>query len=310
MTNILDLSIDQADALSMNQEINNRLGLIWILISVFFASIMAISVKELGQTFDSRSLVLFRAGLLTFFLVIPTFIFSKFRQKLKFSEPKLHILRGSLIAFSTHLGFYTLTQLPIATTTVLFFTAPIFATVLSIYINKEKVGFRRWFAVLIGFVGVIVILQPGFDGTYFPMITALLSSFLFAVALAYSRRIVSADGVISTYMSSVLITFLISIPIAYSVLENSYSGIVSIYILGLIILLAITSFMRGIGDMQAYRYGEAAILAPFTYLRLIFVGIVGYFLWNEVPNFITLLGAFVIIGSAIYIGHREAKHKN
>ena len=293
----------------MDQEINNKLGLIWILISVFFASIMAISVKELGQTFDSRLLVLFRAGLLTFFLAIPAFIISNFRQKLKFSEPKLHIFRGIIIAFSTHLGFYTLTKLPIATTTVLFFTAPIFATVLSIYINKEKVGFRRWFAVIVGFFGVIIVLRPGFDGVHFAMITALLSSFLFAVALAYSRRIVLADGVVSTYISSVLITFLISIPIGYSVLESTYFSIISIYIIVLIILLAITSFLRGIGDMQAYRYGEAAILAPFTYLRLILVGIVGYFFWNEVPDFITLLGAFVIIGSALYIGHREAKQK-
>ena len=294
----------------MDHKINNRLGLIWILISVFFASIMAISVKELGQIFDSRLLVLFRAGLLIFFLGIPALIVSDFRKKLKFTEPKLHISRGILIAFSTHLGFYTLTKLPIATTTVLFFTAPIFATVLSIYINKEKVGYRRWFAVIIGFLGVIIILQPGFNGFYFAMITALFSSFLFAVALVYSRRIILADGVVSTYLSSVLITFLISIPIAYSLLESSYFGSIPMHILALIILLATTSFLRGIGDMQAYRYGEAAILAPFTYLRLILVGIVGYFLWGEIPNFVTLLGAFVIIGSAIYIGHRETKHKN
>jgi drug/metabolite transporter (DMT)-like permease len=247
---------------------------------------------------------------LIFFLGIPALIVSDFRKKLKFTEPKLHISRGILIAFSTHLGFYTLTKLPIATTTVLFFTAPIFATVLSIYINKEKVGYRRWFAVIIGFLGVIIILQPGFNGFYFAMITALFSSFLFAVALAYSRRIVLADGVVSTYLSSVLITFLISIPIAYSLLESSYFGSIPMHILALIILLATTSFLRGIGDMQAYRYGEAAILAPFTYLRLILVGIVGYFLWGEIPNFVTLLGAFVIIGSAIYIGHRETKHKN
>ena len=142
----------------MKQDINNRLGLIWILISVFFASIMAISVKELGQIFDSRLLVLFRAFLLTIFLVIPILFIPNIRSQLKFSKPKLHIFRGILIAVSTHLGFYTLTKLPIATTTVLFFTAPIFATVLSIYINKEKVGYRRWFAVLVGFLGVIIIL--------------------------------------------------------------------------------------------------------------------------------------------------------
>ena len=293
----------------MKQDINNRLGLIWILISVFFASIMAISVKELGQIFDSRLLVLFRAFLLTIFLVIPILFIPNIRSQLKFSKPKLHIFRGILIAVSTHLGFYTLTKLPIATTTVLFFTAPIFATVLSIYINKEKVGYRRWFAVLVGFLGVIIILEPGFDGTFFAMLSALCSSFLFAGALAFSRTIVSADGVISTYVSSVFITFLVSIPLTFTHFNNTFVALTSIYIFSLIILLAVTSFIRGIGDMQAYRYGEAAILAPFTYLRLIFVGIIGYFMWDEVSTVITLLGALTIIGSALYIGHRETRHK-
>ena len=233
----------------MKQDINNRLGLIWILISVFFASIMAISVKELGQIFDSRLLVLFRAFLLTIFLVIPVLFIPNIRSQLKFSKPKLHIFRGILIAVSTHLGFYTLTKLPIATTTVLFFTAPIFATVLSIYINKEKVGYRRWFAVLVGFLGVIIILEPGFDGTFFAMLSALCSSFLFAGALAFSRTIVSADGVISTYVSSVFITFLVSIPLTFTHFNNTFVALTSIYIFSLIILLAVTSFIRGIGDM-------------------------------------------------------------
>jgi len=294
----------------MKENINNRLGLLWILVSVVFASIMSIIVKELGQTFDSRSLVLFRAGLLTIFLCLPVIIIFTFRDGLRFSKPYLHIFRGLLIAFSTHLGFFTLTVLPIATTTVLFFTAPIFATILSIFINRESVGLRRWLAVIIGFVGVVIVLQPGFEGSYLAMLAALLSSFLFALALAFSRNIVSADGSLSAYVSSVLITFIVSIPIAYPTLPLIEIHL-SLYItFGLILLLAITSFLRGIGDVQAYNYGEAAVLAPITYLRLIIVGIFGYLVWEEVPNTSTLLGAFVIICAAIYIGQREARVKN
>ena len=185
----------------MKKDINNRLGIIWILMSVSFASVMSILVKELGQTFDSRLLVLFRAGLLTIFLCLPVVAIPAFRRRLYFSKPYLHIFRGLLIAFSTHLGFFTLTVLPIATTVVLFFTAPIFATILSIFINKERVGLRRWLAVIIGFFGVLIVLQPGFEGSYTAMFAALLSSFLFALALAFSRNIVSADGSLSAYMS-------------------------------------------------------------------------------------------------------------
>ena len=294
----------------MNKDINNRLGIIWILMSVSFASVMSILVKELGQTFDSRLLVLFRAGLLTLFLCLPVVAITVFRRRLRFSKPYLHIFRGLLIAFSTHLGFFTLTVLPIATTIVLFFTAPIFATILSIFINKERVGLRRWLAVIIGFFGVLIVLQPGFEGSYTAMFAALLSSFLFALALAFSRNIVSADGSLSAYISSVLITFFVSLPLAHPVLANLEVH-VSFYItIVLILLLAITSFLRGIGDIQAYHYGEAAVLAPFTYLRLIFVGTFGYFIWGEIPNNLTLLGAFIIICAAIYIGQREARVKS
>ena len=294
----------------MKKDINNRLGIIWILMSVSFASVMSILVKELGQTFDSRSLVLFRAGLLTIFLCLPVVAIPAFRRRLYFSKPYLHIFRGLLIAFSTHLGFFTLTVLPIATTVVLFFTAPIFATILSIFINKERVGLRRWLAVIIGFFGVLIVLQPGFEGSYTAMFAALLSSFLFALALAFSRNIVSADGSLSTYISSVLITFVISLPLAHPVLENIEVHLSFYITIVLILFLAITSFLRGIGDIQAYHYGEAAVLAPFTYLRLIIVGTFGYFIWGEMPNNFTLLGAFIIICSAIYIGQREARVKS
>ncbi len=294
----------------MKKDINNRLGTIWILISVSFASVMSILVKELGQTFDSRSLVLFRAGLLTIFLCLPVVAIPAFRRRLYFSKPYLHIFRGLLIAFSTHLGFFTLTVLPIATTVVLFFTAPIFATILSIFINKERVGLRRWLAVIIGFFGVLIVLQPGFEGSYTAMFAALLSSFLFALALAFSRNIVSADGSLSAYISSVLITFVISLPLAHPVLENIEVHLSFYITIVLILFLAITSFLRGIGDIQAYHYGEAAVLAPFTYLRLIIVGTFGYFIWGEIPNNFTLLGAFIIICAAIYIGQREARVKS
>ena len=294
----------------MKKDINNRLGIIWILMSVSFASVMSILVKELGQTFDSRSLVLFRAGLLTIFLCLPVVAIPAFRRRLYFSKPYLHIFRGLLIAFSTHLGFFTLTVLPIATTVVLFFTAPIFATILSIFINKERVGLRRWLAVIIGFFGVLIVLQPGFDGSYTAMFAALLSSFLFALALAFSRNIVSADGSLSAYISSVLITFVISLPLAHPVLENIEVHLSFYITIVLILFLAITSFLRGIGDIQAYHYGEAAVLAPFTYLRLIIVGTFGYFIWGEMPNNFTLLGAFIIICAAIYIGQREARVKS
>ena len=107
-----------------------------------------------------------------------------------------------------------------------------------------------------------------------------------------------------------MITFIVSLLLAHPVLSNIEVHLSFYITIFLILLLAITSFLRGIGDIQAYHYGEAAVLAPFTYLRLIFVGTFGYFIWEEIPNNLTLLGAIIIICAAIYIGQREARVKS
>jgi drug/metabolite transporter (DMT)-like permease len=286
----------------MNSASNNRLGILWILASVFFASLMSIGVRELSAYMDTRMIVMFRAGLLTVLIGVPILILPQFRSALRFSRPKLHLVRGVLIAFSTHLGFYTLANIPIATATVLFFTAPIFATILSSFINGEKVGPRRWSAVLAGFVGAVIVLRPGYEAFHIGMLTALGSSLMFAVALAYSRNLAVSDGAISTYFSSVVITAIVSVPLSLPV----FSLPATWFVLTLGVIVALCSFVRGFSDIQGYRYAEAAVLAPVTYLRLVFLGVAGYILWGETFDTPTLIGASVIIGSTLYIGRREA----
>ncbi len=281
---------------------DNLRGILWALVSMIGASLMALAVRGVVDEIDSRMAVMFRAGVTSFLIAMGLVIFSRLRRQLRFSRPWLHLIRGALIGVSTNLGFYTIMFIPLTTATVLFFTAPIFATILGVILHGERVGPRRIAAVTAGFIGALVILRPGFDGFHPAMLAALGSSALFAVALNLSRNLANADGALSTYFSSVVITVLITLPVALPVWEMPDSPILWFAVA----VLVITSAVRGFADIQAYRYAEAALLAPIAYLRLVIIGIGAYFLFAETSDTPTWIGAAIIIFATLYIARREA----
>jgi drug/metabolite transporter (DMT)-like permease len=282
-------------------ERDNWRGLKWMLLSVVASSAMTIAARVASQELDSRMVVLGR-GVLTLIAILALLAVSaKLRGKLRFTNPRSHLIRGFLIAISTQMGFYTIATIPLATTTVLFFTAPIFATILAILIHGEKIGPRRIFAIAAGFTGVLIILRPGFDALELGLLTAIGSSLTFATALTMSRNLSNADGPLSTYFSSVVIMVIVSIPIAAPVMTLPDLNITWIAMLALII----TSTTRGIGDIEAYRHADAALLTPITYLRLVLIGIAAYVFFAETPDTATLIGATIIIASTLYIAQRE-----
>jgi drug/metabolite transporter (DMT)-like permease len=272
-----------------------------MLASVLFASAMSVAVRGLASELDSRMIVLLRSGLTAAAILLPVMLVAAWRAKLTFSAPRLHLLRGLLIAFSTHLGFFTLANIPLATATVLFFTAPIFATILSIPVNGDTVGPRRWAAIGAGFVGAVIVLRPGFSGFHIGMLTAIGSSLLFATALSLSRGLVEKDGPLAAYTSSVVITVLTSLPLAAPV----YAVPSSAGTWAIVAVLVIAGAVRGVADLQAYRWGEASVLAPIAYLRLVFVGAAGYLIFNERIDTPTTIGAAIIVGATLYIARRE-----
>lgn len=284
-------------------EKNNARAIVWMLISVVGASAMTIAVRQASLSMDSRMIVLFRAVISTILILIAIGIFATLRDKLRFSKPMLHLFRGSLIAFSTLLGFYTIAHIPVATATVLFFMGPIFATIFSSILHSEYVGPRRWSAVAAGFIGAIIVLRPGFSEFHPAMLTAIGSSLLFALALTLSRQLASAGGPLATYFSSVVITAIITVPLAAPVFSIPVGGAIWLALA----VVIVTSIIRGYADIEAYRYGESAILAPIAYLRLVVIAIAGYFMFGEVPDMATIIGASVIISATLYIALREAK---
>jgi drug/metabolite transporter (DMT)-like permease len=220
---------------------DNKRGLLWALVSVLGASLMTLAVRGVSLELDSRMVVMFRAGLTSLILIAGIILLSRLRRDLRFSKPGMHLLRGTLIGISTNLGFYTLANIPLATATVLFFTAPIFATILGALLHGEKVGPRRIAAIAAGFLGALVILRPGFEAFHPAMLAALGSSALFSIALTLSRNLANADGAVSTYFSSVVITVLATLPIALPVWQVPTTGITWFAVA----VLVITSAVRG-----------------------------------------------------------------
>ncbi|MCO4826035.1 MAG: DMT family transporter [Amylibacter sp.] len=282
-------------------ERDNWRGLKWMFLSVVASSAMTIAARIASQELDSRMVVLGRGALTLIAMFALLALSAKLRRKLQFTNPRSHLIRGFLVAISTQMGFYTIATVPLATTTVLFFTAPIFATILAILIHGEKIGPRRIGAIAAGFVGVLIILRPGFDALELGLITAMGSSLTFAMALTMSRNLSNADGPLSTYFSSVVIMVIVSIPIAAPVMILPDLNLTWIAM----IVLIFTSTIRGIGDIEAYRHADAALLTPITYLRLVFIGLAAYLFFNETPDTPTLIGAAIIIASTLYIAQRE-----
>ena len=283
--------------------IDNRRAILWLLLSVVTASMMTLAVRGLSYTMSPTVVVFLRAAFTLGACVVACAVSARFRSGMRFSQPGMHLLRGTLIGFSTLLGFYTIAKLELATVTVLFFMAPVFATLLNMFVHREKVGPRRWAAICLGFFGACIILRPGFGAFHPAMLAALASSFMFALALSFSRGLAQADGPIATYVSSVAITVLVSAPFAVPVMQLPETPA----LWALLAVLVVTGAVRGVGDIQAYRLGEASVLAPVTYLRLVIIGGAAYFLFDEIPDLATIVGAVVIIASTLYIALREAR---
>lgn len=286
---------------SSDPEIDNARGAAWIMLSVISAAAMTLCVRWSSAELTASVIVMQRAmGGLALALVAIA-LSRRLRKGVRFSKPWLHVWRGGLIGVSTQLGFWTIAEIPLATATVLFFSAPIFAAVLSVPLLGERIGVRRGAAIAAGFLGVVIVMRPGVEAISAPMIAAVASSFLFALALMSSRSLANTDGPLSAYISSVVASILVCVPVAVPQWSLPSTEFVWLALSGVVV----ASMLRNIGDLQAYRFAEAAILAPLAYTRLIVITVAGYVIFTETPDVYTLVGGGVIVAAALYIAQRE-----
>ena len=265
-------------------------------------SLMDVIVKW-STDYPIGQILFFRGffGIVFYFFVIPRNRMHNFYQT---KRPGLHSLRciSGLIALVAI--FIALRELPLATVVSISFAAPIFTTIFSIFFLNEKVGIYRWLAVLVGFIGILIITEPGISELniyyIFPVIFCLGLSYV-AITL---RQLSTTEPVwLISFYFSLVITLLSFLTIPSGWVMPS---------LGHFILLSLIGIFGGVSNLwlsQSYKYSEVSLVTPLKYLALVFAIIFGYFIWNEIPTIKTLLGAFLVIISTLIIFRREIYKK-
>ncbi len=215
---------------------------------------------------------------------------------------RVHAFRGMLMVTGGWLYFVGLMHLPLADATSLVFSAPIFITALSMPLLGEHVGWRRWGAVLLGFVGVLVIVRPGGATFQLASLLPIGTAVFYALFMISARWIDRSERMITMMLFAMLFPLLYAAPAAFMVWTpvqpTDFGLFLAAAVLGSLALALIG---------QAFRMAPAAIVAPFDYTALVWAAALGWLIWGDLPGFWTIVGAAIIVCSGIIIILREAR---
>ena len=276
----------------------NQLGFFYMFISVCAFSLMDVIVKW-SDDYPVGQVLFFRGfcGIIPILFLIPK---DRFINFYKTSRPFLHFKRclAGLIAITSI--FIALRNLPLAIVVSISFAAPIFTTIFSIFLLNEKVGFYRWLAVLVGFIGIIIISEPGFSSLNFFYIYPII----FCLGLSYVAIAIKK-------LSSTEPVWLISFFFSFSIMNLSFFTFYQNWIMPSLTDLFLLSFIGILGGLanlwlsQSYKISEVSLVTPLKYLALVFAIIFGYIFWEEIPTTKTLIGSLLVILSSFIIFKRE-----
>jgi len=276
----------------------NQLGFLYMFISICAFSIMDLIVKW-SENYPIGEVLFFRGffGMIPIFFLIPK---ERYFNFYKTNRPFLHFRRcvSGLVAIVAI--FIALRKLPLATVVSITFAAPIFTTIMSIFFLSEKVGLYRWLAVLVGFVGILIISEPGFSSLNFYYIYPII----FCLGLSYVAIAIKQ-------LSSTEPVWLIGLYFSFSIMIMSFFTLPQGWImpnLKDLFLLCMVGILGGLANLwltQSYKYAEVSLVTPLKYLALLFAIFFGYIFWDETPTIKTLLGAALVIISSIIIFRRE-----
>ena len=280
----------------------NQLGFFYMFISVCAFSLMDVLVKW-SDTYPVGQVLFFRGfcGIIPILFLIPK---DRYLDFYKTNRSLLHLKRcfAGLIALVSI--FIALRNLPLAIVVSISFAAPIFTTIFSIFLLNEKVGLYRWLAVLVGFIGIIIISEPGFSSLNFYYIYPII----FCLGLSYVAITIRK-------LSSTEPVWLISFFFSFSIMILSFFTFYQNWIIPNLIdliLLSMIGILGGLANLwlsQSYKFSEVSLVSPLKYLALVFGIFFGYLIWDEIPTIKTLLGALLVVTSSLIILRREIYHK-
>lgn len=282
---------------------DNLKGILWMLLATALVSAVAAMAKSAVTEYHILQILFFRQ-VFVFLSALPG-LRRTFPHSLKTKFPFIHILRLVGAFFGLFMGIWAVAVLPLTTAITLGFSQVLFLSLLALIFLKEPVGRHRLTAVVIGFIGVIIVMRPGVDGladfyTLIPIAGALGA----AVTFTCVRRLSQTESTETLLAYQAIFVGLIAgIPLFWLWETPDTDGWILLISMGVI---ATASNWVGV---KALRLGEASVVGNIEYMKLIYATIFGYFIFDEIPDGYTLTGAAVIILASVYIFHREREQK-
>ena len=301
---------------------NNLGGIYAILAGMVVITLQDTSVKWLSPDYALHQIMLSRAVLalcITFWILRLEGGFHLLRSR----QLYWHLCRAFLMVIANMAFFMAVAAMPLAEAIAIFFVAPLFITILSIPFLGERVGPRRWAAVLVGLAGVVVMLRPGLDVFDWVALLPIVAALSYASLQMLARKLGATDkaSTMTFYIQATLI--LVSATIGLTVGDGRFAGTGNTSLdflfrawrwpetedLWLFIWCGVSSGFGSYLLSQAYRLGEATIVAPFEYVALPMAAVCGFFLWKDIPTLTSMFGMVLILSAGLYILYRENVHR-
>jgi len=277
----------------------NVLAIILKVLSVIFFALMTVLVKKLSDNFPTFQIIFFRClfGLLpVIILLIIT------NSKFKTDKIQLHFLRAIIATLAMFSFFKSFSLLTLADVSSISFASIMITTILAIFVLQEKVGLRRWLAIIVGFIGVVIIFRPGTSIFSYYSLLPLLGALGIALAIIILKTLLLSD-------KPPTCSFYLHLLTGFIVLPTIFFGwhMPDITQWFLIILMGFFGGVAQILATNAYKISEVSILTPFDYSAIIWAITFGIFFFNDYPDKYVILGSIVIVTSTSYIIYREKK---
>lgn len=258
-------------------------------------------IKSMSNTYSVGQLLFIRS-----LFVWPWIFFFAWRQGglrvLRLNSTKGHFVRGFLVIASTFLFVTGLQYLPLANANAAIFMGPLFITAMAPLILGERVGWRRWAAVSIGFLGVLVMVRPGTDAFQWALLFPITGAMCGGLRDLITRRISQAENTLAMLAMTtiaIMVAGVISIPFGWAPFDSDD-----------LVKFAVSGTLVTAGHylmIDAFRRGEAGLVAPFKYTSLLWAIVIGYVAFGELPDHYTLAGATIIIAAGLYVFYRETQ---
>ena len=286
----------------LNNMPSSLIAISLMITSGLFFVLMHSAVKYLSKDIHIFEIAFFRCALVVF--VLAPIIFQQGRSIFKTKQPKIQFYRITTNSVAMLCFFYGISTTPLAQLTTLGFTVPIFATILAVTFMKERIRLRRTVALIIGFIGTVIVMRPDIS-IELGALLIIFSSFLWSICLIFIKKLTQTDSAVTISLYFGIGMIPATFTLAFPVME-----IIDLRQFIILIFIAITGTLAQTIMNSALKKGELALILPFDFLRLIWSVLIGYALFSEEPTFTLWIGGFLIIGSTTYIAWREAKLKN